>query len=200
MEVSMTCADTHRHPWFFACGPGPFSRRHGHHQPPWVHGLWGGGGRAERGEVRWLLLDAPKDAPRHGYEVIQTIEERSGGRYRPSPGTVYPTLQMLEELGWVTVESAEGNRKVHAITDAGRTELAAHVAEVEEAYGRWDDDMPSFDDLGLPELGARLRTLVHATRRGLRRGRLGPDELKALRGILDESLTRLESYMREHGK
>lgn len=63
--------------------------------------------RAERGEIRYLVLDAIKERPRHGYEIIQHIEERAGGTYRPSPGVIYPTLQMLEELGHASVVERE---------------------------------------------------------------------------------------------
>src|SRR4051794_6060728 len=67
-------------------------------------GMWnewfrGPAPRAERGTVRWLVLDAIASQPRHGYEIIQAIGDKSGGAYKPSPGVVYPTLQMLEELG-----------------------------------------------------------------------------------------------------
>jgi Transcriptional regulator PadR-like family len=86
-------------------GRSPFGGHgaHGPKHPSW--GDWFGSPppRAERGGVRYLVLDALAERPRHGYEVIQVIEERSGGSYRPSPGVIYPTLQMLEELGHARV-------------------------------------------------------------------------------------------------
>ena len=98
---------------------GPFGPPAGGRGPSW--GDWFGSPppRAERGGVRYLVLDALSERPRHGYEVIQVIEERSGGSYRPSPGVIYPTLQMLEELGHARVVEQD-NRKVYEITDAGR--------------------------------------------------------------------------------
>src|SRR4051794_20934907 len=66
--------------------------------------------RAERGEVRYLVLDALAAAPRHGYEIMQFIEQRSGGSYRPSPGVVYPTLQLLEELEHARGVDREGRK------------------------------------------------------------------------------------------
>src|SRR5215467_15016270 len=66
---------------------------------PWSEWMRGRPPRAERGTVRWLVLDAIAAQPRHGYEVIQAIAERSRGAYKPSPGVIYPTLQMLEEMG-----------------------------------------------------------------------------------------------------
>src|SRR5499427_9939410 len=80
--------------------------------PPPGFGDWFGGPppRAERGGVRYLVLDTLAERPRHGYEIIQAIEERSGGAYRPSPGVVYPTLQMLEELGHAQLTSEESRK------------------------------------------------------------------------------------------
>lgn len=77
--------------------------------------------RMRRGDIKYLLLDILKDKPRHGYEIINDLEARRGG-YRPSPGSVYPTLQMLEEGGYLTSEQIEG-KKVYTITDEGRTLL-----------------------------------------------------------------------------
>ena len=77
-----------------------------------------------RGDVRLALLDALLDGPAHGYELITRLETRSGGMWRPSAGSVYPTLQMLEEQGKVTGTESEGKR-VFALTDDGRTEAEA---------------------------------------------------------------------------
>lgn len=73
--------------------------------------------RMRRGDIKFHLLEILKDAPRHGYEIIGELETRSGG-YRPSPGSVYPTLQMLEEAGYLTGEQIEG-KKIYTITEAG---------------------------------------------------------------------------------
>jgi DNA-binding PadR family transcriptional regulator len=73
--------------------------------------------RMRRGDMKFLLLEVLKEGPRHGYEIISELEQRFRG-YRPSPGSVYPTLQMLEEGGFVTGQEIEG-KKVYTITDAG---------------------------------------------------------------------------------
>src|SRR5829696_1637148 len=73
--------------------------------------------RMRRGDIKFHLLEILKDTPRHGYEIISELEKRSGG-YRPSPGSVYPTLQMLEEAGFLTSQQVEG-KKVYTITEAG---------------------------------------------------------------------------------
>src|SRR5918997_4520615 len=74
--------------------------------------------RMRRGDIKFHLLEILKETPRHGYEIISELEKQSGG-YRPSPGSVYPTLQMLEEGGYLTSEQIEG-KKVYTITEAGR--------------------------------------------------------------------------------
>ncbi|MFF7967616.1 PadR family transcriptional regulator [Streptomyces sp. NPDC007903] len=83
-------------------------------------GRGGPRGRARRGDVRASILALLKDRPMHGYEMIQEIAERSGGAWRPSPGSVYPTLQLLEDEGLIASES-EGGKKLFALTEAGRT-------------------------------------------------------------------------------
>ena len=102
---------------------------------PWGGGPWGGGGgpwgggprgrgrgRARRGDVRLALLRLLAEEPRNGYQLMQTIEERSDGRWRPSPGSVYPTLAQLEDEGLVRSSESEGARHFE-ITDAGREYL-----------------------------------------------------------------------------
>ncbi len=99
---------------------------------------WGGrpGPRAERGEVKYLILSVLQDGPKHGYEIMKSIEEKSQGAYVPSAGTVYPTLQMLEDMGYVTGREADG-RKVFTITDAGRAYAAERQEEAKTAWGRF---------------------------------------------------------------
>src|SRR5438876_6601773 len=89
-------------------------------------GFWGGprgGGRRrqwfESGDMKYVILKLVKDKPRHGYEVMKELEEQMHGCYSPSPGTVYPTLQWLEDEGLVVAKDVEG-KKVYEITDAGR--------------------------------------------------------------------------------
>jgi DNA-binding PadR family transcriptional regulator len=84
--------------------------------------------RTRRGDIRLALLAGLSDGPAHGYELIQRLGERTGGRWKPSPGSVYPTLQMLEEGGFLS-STQQDDKKVYSITEAGRAELAAKVAE-----------------------------------------------------------------------
>jgi DNA-binding PadR family transcriptional regulator len=85
---------------------------------------WGGGRRMRRGDVRGEILSALLEGPAHGYEVIRRLEEKSGGAWRPSPGSVYPTLQMLEDAGLVRATEREG-RRTYELTDEGRAEAEA---------------------------------------------------------------------------
>src|SRR5215213_5133423 len=86
-------------------------------------GQWGGGpGRGRvfgHGDLKFVILNLLAEKPRHGYEIIKELEERFAGTYSPSPGTVYPTLSLLEDLGYATARLEEGNRKVYEITDEG---------------------------------------------------------------------------------
>ncbi|WP_128976552.1 PadR family transcriptional regulator [Streptomyces roseicoloratus] len=138
------------------CGPGPRGEFEGRRAAfgqfgpgfggPWGGGPWGGRGRgggrgrARRGDVRASILALLKDRPMHGYEMIQEIVERTGGAWKPSPGSVYPTLQMLEDEGLIASES-EGGKKLFTLTDAGRGEAEAGPEAPWEEVGRgvdWD--------------------------------------------------------------
>ncbi|MFJ9861732.1 PadR family transcriptional regulator [Streptomyces albogriseolus] len=102
-------------------GPGgPWGPGFGHGGPWGGRGRGGPRGRARRGDVRASILALLKDRPMHGYEMIQEIAERSGGAWKPSPGSVYPTLQLLEDEGLIVSES-EGGKKLFSLTEAGRT-------------------------------------------------------------------------------
>lgn len=116
-------------PLFFGVGRGRGHRR--------------GGRMFEQGDLRLVILRLLEEKPRHGYEIIKKLEERSGGRYAPSPGTVYPTLTMLEEMGYAA-STDEVGRKVYAITDEGRKHLAEHQSTADDVFDR------------LSELGASI--------------------------------------------
>ncbi|MFL5732601.1 MAG: PadR family transcriptional regulator [Chloroflexia bacterium] len=98
--------------------------------------------RLERGVLRYVLLYALKDGPKHGYEIIKHLEENTGGRYVPSPGALYPTLQLLEDEGLLKSDQQEG-RRVYQLTDAGRAELEKHLALAEGFWRRFRDHAPS---------------------------------------------------------
>lgn len=99
----------------------------GHHQRSRRHELfernWGDEPRTRRGDIKFILLELLGESPSHGYDLIKKMESRYGGFRRLSPGSVYPTLQMLEEGGYLTSEQVSGKR-IYTITDAGRELLA----------------------------------------------------------------------------
>jgi DNA-binding PadR family transcriptional regulator len=180
------------------CGPrrGPWGRSSSGQDRPGWWGDWFGDPppRAERGGVRYLVLDAISDRPRHGYEVISAIEERSKGGYRPSPGVIYPTLQMLDELQHARATDQEG-RRVYEITDLGRADLEVHREEVEDFYerlqeGSWETYMENFG-----EVMRRLGHLLKSFRRAGRRGRLSASTLTKVREIVDEAIHKLEQLL-----
>lgn len=150
--------------------------------------------RAERGEIRYLVLDAIRERPRHGYEVIQHIEQRAGGSYRPSPGVIYPTLQMLEELGHARVVEAEG-RKAYEITDEGKKDLEQSGRAVEDFYQRFDEEPWEHHAEDFAEVMWRIARLVKTFKRGARRGRMTPEMLRGIRAVLDQALNGIEDVL-----
>jgi DNA-binding PadR family transcriptional regulator len=92
----------------------------------------------ESGEMKYVILRLLREKPRHGYEVIKELEERIGGWYSPSPGTVYPTLQLLEDQGFVRVVETEGKKTYH-ITPEGEAFLEQHRDTIDEIFSRVRD-------------------------------------------------------------
>lgn len=112
-------------------------RRHGRHHHKHGH-RERGDKRARRGDARYILLDALRTGPKHGYEIMKTLEERSAGQYSPSPGTVYPTLQYLEDQGFVrSIQEAE--RRIFQLTATGQAELDAQAEQVTAFWQRFAD-------------------------------------------------------------
>jgi DNA-binding PadR family transcriptional regulator len=122
-------------------GRGRGHRGHDHGPHGGGHGGPFGGpfsGRVRRGDLRGLLLAGLLDGPAHGYELMQRLEERTGGRWRPSAGSVYPVLQQLEDEGLATQAEADG-RKVYELTEAGREQADPAVFEQFTADGAGSD-------------------------------------------------------------
>src|SRR5438552_19040211 len=109
---------------------GRHSRRRFAHSELGFRGFRGGrhngrrGGRRhsrifDHGDLRFVILQLIAESPKHGYEIIKAIEDKLGGAYSPSPGVVYPTLTLLEELGYATLSASEGSKKLYSITQEG---------------------------------------------------------------------------------
>ena len=120
------------------------------------------GGRMRRGQIRTALLGELAEGPGHGYELMQRLEEKSGGAWRPSPGSVYPTLQMLEDEGLVRSVERD-DKRVFEITESGRAEFARRSAEA--GGPPWSDERAKSPRGQLRENGMQIviasRQLVH---------------------------------------
>jgi len=101
---------------------------------PWFSKVKFRGPRVRRGDVRAAALALLAEEPRNGYQIIQEIGERSGGVWRPSPGSVYPALQQLEDEALIQAETPEGGRRRYALTAEGQAYVEAHPEEVQEPW------------------------------------------------------------------
>lgn len=116
----------------------------------------------DHGALRWVLLDLIREKPSHGYELIKLVEARLGGAYAPSPGVIYPTLTLLEEMGALTSQT-EGGKKLYSITEDGMALLAENaevVAAIQEKMGRFAER--SMRPTPIHEAIHRLRDTVRA--------------------------------------
>jgi DNA-binding PadR family transcriptional regulator len=192
---------------------------------PFGHGFRGGGRgggrdflRAGRmlgdGELRLIALTLIEEQPRHGYDIIRALEERTSGFYSPSPGVVYPTLTYLEEAGYAT-SATEGSKKVFSITETGKAHLdenraaVAHVLDHLERFGRkmararewfdWRDDeeRPDRRDDESPESWRRLKMARRRLRASLAEALGAEAEKRAMAiDILEQAADALEELFR----
>jgi DNA-binding PadR family transcriptional regulator len=126
----------------------------------------------ESGEVKFVILRLLREKPRHGYEVIKALEERLAGCYTASPGTVYPTLQLLEDQGYVRVVETEG-RKVYHITPEGEAFLDLNRDIIEDIFERVKDTLHDFAGGAMADLNREFARLAATTYR--KAWRKGPD-------------------------
>ncbi|MEZ4452161.1 MAG: PadR family transcriptional regulator [Nannocystaceae bacterium] len=159
---------------------------------------WSGGRFFAPGEMRLALLGLLAERPGHGYELMTRLEARCGGAYRASPGTIYPTLQQLEDEGLCTVAATDG-KKVHAITDAGRAELDAH-RDAAAAIWRRADAWSEWGVMQHPDaaeiLGPALR-LAKSALKAVVKSHGDPAVIDAIRRILEDARLRIEAARRE---
>ena len=131
---------------------------------------WGWSGRRRRrqwfesGDMKYVILKLLHDKPRHGYEVMKELEERMHGCYSPSPGTVYPTLQWLEDEGLVTARDVDG-KKVYEVTDAGRQFLQEHRDVVDDIFERVREAVDRVAGGGMVDVNRALGRVVKAAYR-----------------------------------
>ncbi|MBN9254020.1 MULTISPECIES: PadR family transcriptional regulator [unclassified Mesorhizobium] len=188
------------------------------------HGGRGGGGRGGAGDMfragrmladgdlKLITLSLLAEAPRHGYDIIKALEERTSGIYSPSPGVVYPTLTFLEEAGYA-VSSSEGNKKVFSITDAGKAHLEDNREMIDgvldhlERFGRkmakardwfgWNDEGEERRGRGRSEARDQFRAVRHRLRAALGDMVDAPQEKQAEAiSILEEAAEAIEALAR----
>lgn len=164
--------------------------RHGRHER---HGRGGGLGRFfAHGDLRLVILHLIADKPRHGYEIIKAIEEQVAGAYSPSPGVIYPTLTHLDELGYVTVSTGEGGKKLHEITAEGRSFLDANRRVVDALLARMAETSRAHAGGTAPQIVRAMENLRLALRLRLARGPLDEGQLNAVAAAIDAAATGIE--------
>jgi DNA-binding PadR family transcriptional regulator len=157
-------------------------------------GLHGGRTRRvfDQGDLRYVLLQLIADKPSHGYELIKAIEEKFGGTYSPSPGIIYPTLTLLEELGYARIAAETGGRKLYSITDEGTAFLAANRPAVDTVMARMAEISQAYGGGPAPEIQRAMRNLETALMIRLGRGPLGVEQVRAVTAILDRVAGEIE--------
>ena len=174
-------------------GPGGFGRPGHPGPPPWVAGLFGlaqgerqRGPRVRRGDVRAAILDVVRTAqwneePVNGYQVIQQISERSKGSWRPSPGSVYPTIQQLEDEGLIETDDTRGRRQLR-LTAEGEAYVAEHGDELAAVWAPFErEDAAADNELAdlKPEIGQVMGAVWQVITTGTEQQRAGAAEILA---------------------
>jgi DNA-binding PadR family transcriptional regulator len=145
----------------------------------------------DHGDLRLVVLQLIAEKPRHGYEIIKAIEELVGGAYSPSPGVVYPTLTLLEELGQVTVAEQDG-KKLHTITEVGRAALEENRAAVDALQTRMAQVAASRVETAPPSVVRATENLRLALRLKLQQGGVTPEQARIIAAALDAAATAIE--------
>ena len=160
---------------------------HGH-EPPLRQRLF------ERGDLKYVVLELLMEKPRHGYEIIRELGDRFGGFYAPSPGAVYPTLEMLLDMDYVTATEQDG-KKIYAITDAGRAfvrERKPVIDEIRERMGAWwNADFRQ----ELNAMKQEMRELGRLFDRRMRVHWADPDKLRRIHGVIDQARQDIEAIL-----
>jgi DNA-binding PadR family transcriptional regulator len=154
------------------------------------------GGRSRRkfdgGELRLILLKLIADETRHGYELIRAIETMTSGAYAPSPGVVYPTLTMLDEMGLIAEQQSDDTKKRFAITDAGRHHLADRKEEVDALMARLAEMGAKHSRQGGSPIWRAMANLGLAVRNRTARGDFSDETLHDVAALIDELAQKIE--------
>jgi DNA-binding PadR family transcriptional regulator len=151
-----------------------------------------------KGDLKYVILDLLHDRPAHGYELIRALEERFRGFYSPSPGSVYPTLQLLEDLGYVSATRRDG-KKVYSITGEGSKFLEENRRSVEDIWGRagegWDPELAA----EMREMWREVGGLGRLFGSEMRAGRVDRDKLRRVREVIARAAREIEDILKERG-
>ena len=172
----------------------------GHEWSQWGGGSGGGRGRGgprrggmfRPGELRLVLLKLIADQPRHGYDLIQSIEEMTGGAYAPSPGVIYPTLTMLQDMGLIEERATEGTRKAFAVTADGTAHLEERREEVDALIARLTEHGDRERRAGGAPISRAVGNLLSALWHRVQREGMDDDTLHKIADILDEAARKVE--------
>ena len=147
----------------------------------------------ESGELRLVLLKLIADEPRHGYDLIRAIEDLTGGEYAPSPGVVYPTLTLLQDMGFIEEAAGDGPRKPFQITEEGRAHLEERSGEIDGLLERLGDMKPREGSMGGGSpVWRAMRNLGMAIRNRLGHGDVTDETVHELAALIDEFAQRVE--------
>lgn len=145
----------------------------------------------ESGEMKYVILTIVRKRPMHGYEVMKALEDQTGGYYKPSPGTVYPTLQWLEDEGYVRAESCDGKKTYH-ITRDGEAFLDENKSDVEDIFERLEQMLDYFVGGSMPEIHKGVGSLVRTIYRSTWRHREDESHQAQILKILETTKAELE--------
>ncbi|MGH3317407.1 MAG: PadR family transcriptional regulator [Nocardioidaceae bacterium] len=182
-----------------AWGAGPWGS-----PPPWAEFMRGfggfrdprsrGGPKVRRGDVRLAIIDVLAAEPLNGYQVIQEIARRSGGEWKPSPGSVYPTLQQLQDEGLIRERGEGGSRRRFELTDEGHAYVEEHLSELAETWRAFEEPEGGIDSNDLrPVIGQVMGACWQVACTGTM-----PQQEKAFE-ILSETKTKLYRLLAEGG-
>jgi DNA-binding PadR family transcriptional regulator len=147
-----------------------------------------------KGDLKYVILDLLKEKPSYGYEIIRALEERSHGFYTPSPGVVYPTLQMLEEMGYARAKDRDG-KKIYTITDEGRKFLAERKDFADEVKSHMKHHWNPENMGVIMEMMGDLRELGRLMRQRARS--VEPDKMKRIREVISRASEEIKTILEE---
>ena len=140
----------------------------------------------DQGHLKYVILQLLEEKPRHGYEIIKEIEDRFSGAYSPSPGTVYPTLTLLEDLGYARAKPEEGGKKIYEITDEGRAHLAENKPLIDDIFSKIEEFAQSIFGEPMMDVNRGLKNVASAIYGSKRSGR-NAEQIRKIKEILDRA-------------